>query len=482
MTSVPFPTFGPKGFIAPLESDILAGVQTDINAAFGGGLNPALETPQGQLASSMTAIIGNANDTFVKMSNDVDPSYADGRYQDGIARIYFIERRPSTSTVVLATCSGLVGTLIPAGSLAQAADGNAYTSTADGTIAAAGTVDISFACNVPGAISCPASTLTTIYKTINGWDSITNVSDGVIGNDVESRRDFEDRRFQSVAHNANGFLPAVLGSVLSVPNVIDAYVTENYTSGTIVVGGVTIAARSLYVAAAGGVAADIARAIWLKKAPGCAYNGNTTVTVYDDQSGYDPPYPSYAVTFQTPNPLDVLFSVNIVDSVLVPADATTQIQNAIIAAFAGEDGGPRARIGSTIYASRFYAPVATLGAWAQIVAIDVGSANAPSASIVGSISGTTLTVASCLAPTIAADQFVSGSVGGTVGGSGVVVGTQIVSQLSGSTGGTGTYVVSITQIVSSRAMNTSVAANNSVKVQIDQIPTVSAIEIVVNTS
>ena len=54
-TSVPTATFGPQGFVAPAEADILAGVQADFTTAFGGNLNPALNTPQGQIASSMTA-------------------------------------------------------------------------------------------------------------------------------------------------------------------------------------------------------------------------------------------------------------------------------------------------------------------------------------------------------------------------------------------------------------------------------------------
>ena len=126
--------------------------------------------------------------------------------------------------------------------------------------------------------------------------------------------------------------------------------------------------------------------------------------------------------------------------------------------------------------------MAAVGPWAQIVSIDIGSANAGSASIVGSIAATTLTVTSCTSPTIAVNQFVSGSVGGTVGGSGVVIGTQIVAQLTGSAGGTGTYSVSISQIVPSIAMEMAVAASNSVTVQINQVPTVSAIEILVDTS
>src|SRR5271170_7385594 len=92
-TSVPFPTLGPNGFIVPAESAILAGVIADINAAFGNNLNfENLSTPQGQLASSFTAIIGDSFAVFQWLCNMVDPAYSVGRMQDAIGRIYFIER------------------------------------------------------------------------------------------------------------------------------------------------------------------------------------------------------------------------------------------------------------------------------------------------------------------------------------------------------------------------------------------------------
>jgi len=59
-TNVPGITFGPNGFVAPVEQDVLAGMQADIDQACGGGLNPALETPQGQLASSFAAITSDS--------------------------------------------------------------------------------------------------------------------------------------------------------------------------------------------------------------------------------------------------------------------------------------------------------------------------------------------------------------------------------------------------------------------------------------
>lgn len=472
-TNVPAVSFGVTGFVAPSSPDVLAGIQADIDAAFGSTLSYTLTTPQGQIASTEAAILDNTNAIFVYYTNQVDPSYAAGRMQDAIARIYFIERLPALPTVVSCLCSGLAGTVIPVNARASAQDGNIYTSVDEGTIGDGGTATISFQCTIVGPIPCPAGTLDNIYQAIPGWDSITNPEDGVLGRETESRSAFEVRRSASVALNSRGSLPAVRGAVLDVDGVLDAYATENDSATPVVIGGVTLAAKSLYVAAVGGTDLDVATAIWSRKAPGCAYNGNTTVTVEDQNSGYLAPFPSYEVTFERPDSLSILFAVDIVDSEQVPADAEALIQAAIVAAFAGDDGGTRAQIGATILASRFYAPVEALGDWAQIISILIGSNNDESAVVTGSIAGTTLTVSGVSSGTLA--------VGQTISGTGVTVGTTITALGTG-TGGTGTYTVSDGQTVASTLITAAKAESNTVQVQIDQAPTIAEANIIVTVT
>lgn len=475
-TNVPRPSFGPRGFVIPSTQEVLDGVQADINAAFGGGLNPALETPQGQLASSEAAVVLNTDADFLVLTQMFDPAFSFGRYQDALGRIYFISRNPAQPTVTSCVCTGLSGVVIAQGALAIDTSGNQYVCIDGGTIPVSGSITLSFANLLPGPIPCPAGTLSQIFQAIPGWDAITNPSAGVLGNNVESRSEFEARRSASVAHNSIGSLPSVLGAVLTVPDVIDAYVTENVSNSPQTVGGIVLLPNSLYVAAVGGDVNAVARAIWSRKAPGCAYNGNTTVTVLDQSAGYVPPYPAYSVQFTRPASLPILFSVEINNSVLVPADAATQIQNAIINAFAGLDGGMRAKIGSPLFASRFYAPVAALGPWVQIVSIKIGSTNNASAKFTGSISAAVLTVSAVASGTLAPGQTISDTTGA------IVVGTTIVNQLTGPTGGTGTYTVSNTQTVGSEAMASAVASLFEIGVNIDQIPTVTAANITVTLS
>lgn len=365
MTNVPLPSFTDTGFTSPTELELYAGVFADINAAFGGALNPSMVTPQGQLSTSFAAIIGAMNDLFDDYTNQVDPSYSSGRMQDAIARIYFITRKPATETTVEATLSGLTGTTIPTGSLAKATDGTIFSSLSTVVIPPAGNVNVQFAAITSGPITCPAGSLNTIYRSVPGWDSITNAADGLPGQSQETRADLEARRALSVAGNATGILPAVRGAVLGVANVVDAYVTENPGASAVTIGGVSIAAHSLYVAVQGGTDLDVATAIWTKKPPGCAYNGSTTVTVEDTNSGYLTP-PTYAVSFTRAAALTVNVAVSLANGVDVPSDVVAQVTAAVSAQFA-----TLARIGQTLYASSFVCPIGALGEWTRIISVTV---------------------------------------------------------------------------------------------------------------
>jgi hypothetical protein len=377
-TNVPPIVFNPTGVELPQESAILDGVLADMDAALGGGMSKTLTSPQGQLAQSLTAIVGDKNDQIAEIANQVNPDTASGRWQDAIGRIYFLDRIAASGTLVTGICTGLVGTVIPAGSIVEDAAGYKYASLADATISATGSVAVDFQCLTTGPISCPIGTLTTIYKAVIGWESVTNPAAGTPGVDVESRADFEFRRRNSVAANATGSPQAIYANVLAVPDVLDAYVIDNPTGSTVTKGATNtpIIAHSIYVAVAGGDPAAVARAIWERKSGGCDYNGSTTFTI-EDTNGYAPPYPSYLVKWTTPTALPIYFAVEIADNPALPANIVDLVKAAIVGAFNGTDGGSRGRIGATLYAGRYYAGVSATDANVQINTITLGDSASP---------------------------------------------------------------------------------------------------------
>jgi baseplate J-like protein len=461
-TNVPRPTFGPNGFVAPSEAAILSGVQADINAAFGGNLRPGLSTPQGQIATTEAAAIGDSYATFLYFVNGVDPALNSGRLQDAIGRIYYMSRLPGKPTVQNVACSGLDGVVIPIGAIAQDPSGNLWICQTQGTIAS-GSVTLPFACATFGPTPGPPSL--TIYQTIFGWDSATPTGDAVLGQLVESASAFEARRAASVAANAVSMLDAVQGSVLAVPGVVDCYCVENDNAYPILRGGFVLGRNSLYACVLGGSAQAIANAIWLRKMPGCGYNGSTIETVVDPSPAYLPPIPSYQVAFQIPLIIPFAVLVVIRNNPMIPTNAATLVKNTIVNAFAGLDGGPRARIGSLIFASRYYAGIAVLGPWAQLVGIRIGRSGV-NAGFTASISATVMTVTAVSYGALAINQLLQ-DVGGNVQPGTVILG------FGTGTGGTGTYLVSISQNLSSEDL-TATTLMDDVLMEIMEAPAVSA--------
>jgi hypothetical protein len=590
-TLVPAFTFGPTGFVAPAGPAVLAGVQGDINASFGNNLNYSLVTPQGQLASSIAAVIQNTYATFQFYTQQIDPSYASGRMQDAIGRIYFLQRNPALPTSLVVNCSGggNGGAVpIPIGALIADQAGNIYALTSAITLpAGGGTVQGTFACTVAGPIAVPTgNNPISIYQAIPGWDSVALVS-GVQGVNTEGPSAFETRRQASVAGNSAGAAGSVIGAVAKVANVIDFFGYSNNSSSPIVISGVTIPANAIYVCVAGGAPAAIAQAIFSKKGPGAPTSGSTIVTAFDSNPLYASPIP-YPISFQIPTPLQLVFAVTLVSSGALPSNGATLVKNAILAAVtqgtinaaaqftasingtvmtvtaiafgalaigqtlsdttgviasgtqitgflsgiggigtysvSGQQTVPaetisalatnsqiiqnlRARIGQVIYAANYVQAIGALGPWAQVSSIQIGSANTPAAVFIGTISGSTLTVASVTSGAIAVGQTlfdttgviapgttvisgsglswtVSGSqtvggatftgtatnigltvtsvtgqivIGQQITGTGIPGGTTIVGQLSGTPGGAGTYLTSVATTASGAAITSSTA-------------------------
>jgi len=565
-TNVPSPSFGSTGFQPASTPAILNGVEQDLNAAFGTSLDFNLNTPQGQLASSLTAIIANVQQLFAYYATQTDPNYAQGRMQDAIGEIYNMTRNPAEPTQLTVNCTGggagasvlLPGQNTVGQTPASISDpaGNIYQLVTAITLpSGGGTVQGTFACTVPGPIAVPSTV--AIYQAISGWDTVAFVT-GVEGVNTEGRAAFEIRRQDSVAGNSAGAIGSIIGAVAEVPGVIDYYGYNNNTANAVTVNGVLIPAYAVYVCVAGGSQSVVGQAIFSKKGPGAPTSGNTPVTVYDTNPLYAAPQ-AYTINYQIPTPLPLLFDVTLVQSGSIPANATTLVQNAIVAAasqgvisaaavftasisgnilnvtnvsqgalavgqvltdttgdlasgtqitaFLTGAGGVgtytvstpqtvasetmtgttnasqvvpnlRARIGQTLYATTYVQAINALGPWAQVASIDIGSYNTPGATVIGSISGTTLTVTSVSSGTLAIGQSLFGSAGGT----GVLPNTQITA-FGGGSGGTGTYVVNNSQTVAPGTTIVAASANQTdVLVQANQVPQISALGVAVNVT
>ena len=363
MTHVPSITITDSGLNIPNETDILNGVLADFNDAFGGGLNLNLETPQGQLASSLAAIIADKNYLIADLVNQLNPDYSDGLMQDAIAKIYFLERKKAVASVVECELIGLPGTIIPQGFAVLDDNNNRWTLQTETSILFDGRVLAKFVCQ--GAVSAVANSVNRFVTTIVGLDRISNPQDALIGREIESREDFRQRRQMSVAKNAHGTPQSVYANVAQLDGVSDVYVVDNPKHVAVTQNGQTIQPHSIYVAVVGGKDKEIAETILRYAGNGCDFTGNTDITIYDDT--YTEPKPTYQVSFMRPSAVPIYFRIKIKHGSALGYQDT--IKKAIIKAFNGEN---KAGIGGTVYAMRYVSAISQALSTSQILDIEVG--------------------------------------------------------------------------------------------------------------
>ena len=366
--------FTEQGPVAPDTAEVRSDVQQYWQAAFDNGLNPDLATPQGQIITSETAIIQDKNNQLLYLAQQFDPAQAEGRFQDALAAIYFIDRQAGRPTVVQCLCMGLEGVVIPGAdtspdpALAKDANGTTFYCQTGGTIPATGAIVLPFAAQEPGPLEVEAHSLTTIVNAVPGWDTIDNPSAGVTGQNVESRRAFELRRQESVALNSRSMLASVYAEVGNLDGVIDLLARQNRGDTPKTEGGVTMSPHSIYVSVLGGEDAAIAEAIYNSVSGGCDYNGNTSFIYTDPVTGA-----LETVLFERPAELSFSVAVTLRANATTPSNIEALVRESILADFYGEaypngDGTvhstttTRVRIGDTVYASRFYCPAISAGA------------------------------------------------------------------------------------------------------------------------
>lgn len=358
---------GPDGVTMPDSSQILAMVQDWWAAALGDDLNTNPATPQGQIMASEAAAIQDKNSQLLYVAQMFDPQTAEGQWQDALAKIYFLTRKPAQATVVQVLCTGLAGTVIPGSDTSaepaqvQTTGGTILTCTETGTIGANGTVTLDFAAAAPGPLEIAADSISGIVQAIPGWDTAQNPEAGITGENTETRTEFEARRYASVALNARSVAGAVYAEVGQLPGVLDLVVRQNRTSAPLVVDEVTLAPHSIFVNVLGGENADIAQAIYNSLSAGCDYNGNTSVVVTDAITGAQE-----NVTFTRPEAMPIGVNVTIRKNSQTPSNVEALIKSALVANFYGESTScsvpqERVHMGDDLYSSRFYPSILDLG-------------------------------------------------------------------------------------------------------------------------
>lgn len=352
--TIPNIQFTAQGIDAPTREAVTNGLWALMRQAFGRNITQDARTPQGQLVTSLTAVITDRDSQFIELANNFDPRYSFGKFQEALGAIYFLSRSEATRSVVTLEFTGLAGSIVPVGAQVQDGNGNIWETTETGAVSVAtGTVTLLARAQVTGPIQAATGTINNLLDTLPGIDRAENLVPAVPGSNEESRADFELRRAESVAANSRLTNSAVYGAVFDLTDVIDVRVVDNPSDNSITVGATNypMIRNSLLVSVVGGDDYQIAGKIMAKGGTGCAFVGNTEV-LWKDTDNYDDGFPpEYAVKFLRPTIVPLYFDIRVANFDSVSGPQITAARQSIANQLAS--GPRRARIGGTVVASSF---------------------------------------------------------------------------------------------------------------------------------
>lgn len=360
-----------NGITVPQTSEIKQGFQQIFTDAFGGELNLDDSTPQGVLIDDLTQIKQTSNSLLLYMFNQMNPDTAEGIWQDALAKLYFIQRKSATHSIVNCVCTGLAGTVLngvdsgnPA--LAQSVSGDVFECVVGGTIPASGTITLAFRSQETGEIPVAQNTVNRIYQSISGWDSVNNTATGTLGTDQESREDFAKRIQDSLALNSTGSLTALQSAIANLEGVTDYKLWENDTDNSVTTRGVTLNPHSIWICVNSAVGSDeMAEVIYKNKSGGADTNGSQLCSYIDPDT-----HVAYAYYYDNPTDKDIYIKVTTEDE--VSAEEEAYIKQAVVDVFNGANGNKKISIGDSVYASDF---VAAVSEYTQVINIKVSDDN-----------------------------------------------------------------------------------------------------------
>jgi uncharacterized phage protein gp47/JayE len=222
-------------------------------------------------------------DTFQAVEldyNNRSPKTAIGTALDALVKINGLTRKKASYSTVQVTLTGEPGTQV-IGGVVRDLNNVQWSLPYRVNIGSSGTVTVTATCRKIGAVSATVGSVTGIVTPTKGWISVTNPEQAVLGQPVETDVQLRARQTISVANPSRTVLESTKGAIAAVSGVTRYSVSENDTNLTDSNG---IPGHSISAIVEGGNDMDIAKAIYLRKSPGCGTYGTTTVPVLSTEN------------------------------------------------------------------------------------------------------------------------------------------------------------------------------------------------------
>lgn len=304
-------------------STILEQVKNVFTTAFP-DLNTDPSTPQGQIITSLTELLTQAQQDIVEFAN-IFVNGGTGIWLDAYAKTYYgITRKQASKGSVTALISGTIGTIIPAGFTAKSGDYE-YSTISEYIIESDGSCYAELLAKDTGSFSIDAGTLTTIITPVKGVERITNPYESTSGADTETDNELRLRVLNSLNYRAVSIFDGLLAQIEQLAGVQKIAGKENYTKNSIEYKGITIEPNSIAIVVKGGDLKQIGKVILENKTVGAYVQGDIDISVYEEISRE-----TSIMRIYRPAPKQLKAELKVVINNLTSQDYIEQLQQQLI--------------------------------------------------------------------------------------------------------------------------------------------------------
>ena len=259
------------GLHVPTYVDIRDSLIASYKEIYGEDLYLGNDSQDYQMISIHASMIADTMSLLQLVWNNHSPKTAVGTALSALVKLNGIARKVASYSTCVLTLTGKAGTIIKGGTVK---DESGYIWSLPDTVTLTGhTTDITAECQTLGAVEATIGTINKINTPQAGWTAVTNNVAAVVGAPVETDAELRGRQSVSVAIPSQNMLESTVAAIKAIPEVSRSRVYDNDTSVTDEHG---IPSHSIAAVVEGGLDADIAEAIYMRKGPGGGTYGSTT--------------------------------------------------------------------------------------------------------------------------------------------------------------------------------------------------------------
>jgi uncharacterized phage protein gp47/JayE len=350
-----------EGIFSTTLTEFKNSLETAFQLSIAGDLDIGSQTPAGQIIGILSLAFVVVDNQTVLEFQQLNIYAATGQQLDAFGATFEISRESETKSIIIATLTGVSGTIIPADSQAKNTDNKIFLLENDATLDLSGQAVANFIAEESGPIPIDAGTLTQIVTVIPGWETLSNSGQGEVGQDKESDLNYRNRYFQTLGKNALSTIEAIRSAILDIDDVVSAQVFDNDTAQNKIIQNVELLPHSIACVVEGSdtentpeIGAEIERTKTVGAATAGANTGIQTAVDVPTNGGLGTTIVYfYPVEFIT---VTIAVEIDLYDNT---PDVTAQITTNLINYFNGTFSPdiPEIGIADASYRSRLYKPV-----------------------------------------------------------------------------------------------------------------------------